>query len=176
MWTLNTSANLAISAVDNKWVWAYNTCIEFETQEKQMAYMSQERKKSLTPAIKAVLKKYGVKGTLAVNNHSTLVLNIKSGSIDFIENFIQTDGEGISARRMSQDQIDYIRKNRSLDVNPYWYKEHFSGKAKAFLSELLPVMNNGNHDNSDIQTDYFDVGWYVDVNIGKWNKPYVLDI
>ena len=61
-----------------------------------MAYMSQERKQSLAPAIKAVLKKYGVKGTLAVNNHSTLVLNIKSGSIDFIENFIATDAASMS--------------------------------------------------------------------------------
>ena len=141
-----------------------------------MAYMSQERKQSLAPAIKAVLKKYGVKGTLAVRNHSTLVLNIKSGSIDFIENFIATDANVMHGRKMSQDQIDYIRKNRSLDVNPYWYKEHFSGKAKAFLSELFPAMNTGNHDNSDIQTDYFDVGWYVDVNIGKWNKPYSVEV
>jgi hypothetical protein len=21
-------------------------------------------------------------------------------------------------------------------------------------------------------TDYFDVGWYIDINVGKWNKPY----
>jgi hypothetical protein len=34
-------------------------------------------------------------------------------------------------------------------------------------------MNDGNWDKSDIQSDYFNVGWYVDVNIGKWNKPYV---
>ena len=140
-----------------------------------MAYMSQERKQSLAPAIKAVLKKYGVKGTLAVRNHSTLVLNIKSGSIDFIENFIKTDADSNIGRKMEQSQIDYIRKNGSLDVNPYWYKDHFSGKAKSFLAELLPTMNKGNHDNSDIQTDYFDVGWYVDVNIGKWDKPYILE-
>lgn len=140
-----------------------------------MAYMSQERKAKLTPAIKAVLKKYGVKASIAVRNHSTLVVNIKSGKIDFIENFIQTDAGVMHGRKMSQDQIDYIRKNQSLDVNPYWYKEHFSGKAKSFLSELLPAMNDGNHDNSDIQTDYFDVGWYVDVNIGRWNKPYTVE-
>jgi len=24
-------------------------------------------------------------------------------------------------------------------------------------------------------TDYFNVGWYIDVNIGKWNKPYVIE-
>lgn len=139
-----------------------------------MAYMSQERKQSLAPAIKAVLKKYGVKGSLAVRHHSTLVLNIKSGPIDFIENYINTDLVGLSGRKMAPDQIDYLRKTRSLDVNPYWYQEHFSGKAKAFLSEVLPAMNKGNHDNSDAQTDYFDVGWYVDVNIGKWNQPYTL--
>ena len=140
-----------------------------------MAYMSQERKQQLAPAIKAVLKKYGVKGTLAVRNHSTLMLTLKSGKINFIENFIETDSKVMHGRKMSQDQIDYIRKNQSVDVNPYWYHEHFSGKAKDFLKDVLTVMNKGNHDNSDIQTDYFDVGWYVDVNIGKWNKPYVLE-
>ena len=139
-----------------------------------MAYVSQDRKKSLAPAIKAVLKKYNVKGTLAVRHHSTLVLNIKSGSIDFIENFISTDANVMHGNKMSQSQIDYIRNNKCLDVNPYWYQEHFSGKAVAFLKEVFTAMNNGNHDNSDIQTDYFDVGWYVDVNIGSWNKPYTV--
>jgi hypothetical protein len=40
------------------------------------------------------------------------------------------------------------------------------------LQEIMPLMNAGNHDRSDIQTDYFDVGWYVDVNIGRWDRPY----
>jgi len=140
-----------------------------------MAYFNQERKQQKAPAIKAILKKYGVKGSLAVRNHSTFVLNLKSGSIDFIENFIQTDSNVMHGRKMSQEQIEYIRKNQSLDVNVYWYKEHFSGKALDFLKEVLHVMNGGNHDNSDIQTDYFDVGWYVDVNIGSWNKPYTVE-
>ena len=26
----------------------------------------------------------------------------------------------------------------------------------------------------DAMTDYYDVGWYVDVNIGTWEKPYKL--
>ncbi len=140
-----------------------------------MAYFNQERKQERAPAIKAILKKYGIKGSLAVRNHSTFVLNVKSGSIDFIENFIATDAKLIHGGKMSQDQIDYIRKNQSLDVNPYWFKEHYSGKAKEFLTEVFAAMNKGNHDNSDIMTDYFDVGWYVDVNIGSWNKPYMVE-
>ena len=140
-----------------------------------MAYFNQERKQERAPAIKAILKKYGVKGSLAVRNHMTFVLNIKSGSIDFIENYIQTDEAKNYGNKMSADQVAYIRQNKALDVNPYWYQEHYSGKAKSFLKEILTAMNGGNHNNSDIQTDYFDVGWYVDVNIGSWNKPYVLE-
>jgi hypothetical protein len=109
-----------------------------------MAYMSQERKAQIAPAVKAVLKKYKVKGSLSVRNHSTLSLTIKSGAIDFVENFIQTDANLNYGKKMSQDQIDWIRKNQSVD------------------------------DKSDIQTDYFNVGWYVNVNIGRWNQPYVL--
>ena len=141
-----------------------------------MAYFNQERKAERAPAIKSILKKYGVKGSLAVRHHSTFVLNIKSGPIDFIENFIETDSNVMHGRKMSQDHIDYIRKNRSVDVNPYWYQEHFNGKALDFLKEVFSAMNDGNHDRSDSQSDYFDVGWYVDVNIGSWNKPYELTV
>jgi hypothetical protein len=140
-----------------------------------MAYMNQERKALIAPVVKAILKKYKVKGSLSVRNHSTLVLNIKSGSIDFIENFINTGSDKSYVSQMSQDQVDYLRKSQSVDVNPYWYHEHFSGKAKQFLREVLTAMNDGNWDKSDIQTDYFNVGWYVDVNVGRWNKPYVLE-
>ena len=139
-----------------------------------MAYMSQEKKAKIAPVVKSILKKFGVKGSLSVRHHSTLVLNLKSGPIDFVENFIETDNKVLHGNKMSQDQIDYIRKNQSVDVNPYWFKEHFSGKALSFLKEVFTAMNEGNHDRSDIQSDYFDVGWYVDVNIGKWNAPYVL--
>lgn len=135
-----------------------------------MAFMSQDRKAELAPAIKAALKKYGVKGSLAVRNHSTLVLNIKSGPIDFIGNLNKVCAVAPGADRYGT----YRPAVGSIDVNPYHYQSHFDGKALAFLSEVMPVMNTGNHDNSDIMSDYFDVGWYVDVNIGSWNKPYIL--
>jgi len=130
-----------------------------------MAYMSQERKAQIAPKVKAVLKKYGIKGTLAVNHRSTLVLNIKAGEIDFIGNYnkVQQDKASGEPARIAEGY---------LQVNPYWFKEHFSGRALLCLSELFLEMNYGNHDRSDIQTDYFDCGWYVDVNIGKWNTKY----
>ena len=138
--------------------------------------MSQDKKSKIVDAVKPIMKKYGVKGTFAVRNHSTIVLNLKSGKIDFIENFISTDSNVKHGNKMPQDQIDYIRKNKSIDVNPYWFQEHFSGKAKSFLLETFAAMKSaGNwYDNSDAQIDYFDTAYYVDVNIGSWKKPYEL--
>ena len=128
-----------------------------------MAYMSQERKAEIAPVVKAICKKYGVKASMAVRHHSTLVLNIKSGSIDFIGNYNQ------------RSTNPSAHASTSIDVNPYWYQGHFSGVALDFMREIFTAMNQGNHDRSDIQTDYFDVGWYVDVNVGRWNKPYTLE-
>ena len=133
-----------------------------------MAYMSQERKAKISPKIKQILKKYGVKGSLSVHNHSALSLTVKSGKIDFISNINRVLSDRPGGFRNDSPAKD------SIQVNPYWYQEHFDGEALSFLSEILPAMNDGNHDNSDIQSDYFDVGWYVYVNIGRYNKPYNL--
>lgn len=110
-----------------------------------MAYMSQEKKKALHPKIKAILKKYDMKGTLSIRHHSELVLTLKSGVLDFAGKFI----------------------------NEYWLEDNFGGKALSFLQEVIEAMNIGNFDKSDVQSDYFHVGWYSNIDIGKWDKPYI---
>ncbi len=125
-----------------------------------MAYMSQENKASKMPAIKAVLKKYGMKGTVAVRHYSTLIVNVREGKIDFAANEKEVPANTGGWRGYSQ-------------INPYWIETHWSGRAAAFLTELKAAMSVGNHDNSDIMTDYFDVGWYVEINIGRYDKHYV---
>jgi hypothetical protein len=132
-----------------------------------MAYVSQELKAALAPELRAICKKYKVKASVAVRHHSTLVLNISQGEIDFIGNSNKVSEARACGR-------EWRVAEKSIDVNPYWYQEHFDGVALEFLQEIFAVMNKGNHDRSDIQTDYFDVGWYVDVNVGRWDKPYAL--
>lgn len=133
-----------------------------------MAYMSQENKASKAPKIAAICKQFGVKATLAVRHHSTLVLNISSGPIDFISNY----NANVARRNFGHDVKGWVATDH-LDVNPYHYGETFTGCALKFLEAIMEVMHDGNWDKSDIQTDYFNVGWYVDVNVGRWNKPYV---
>ena len=115
-----------------------------------MAYVSQEKKSSLAPAIKAVLKKYKVKASIAVRNHSTLVVNIKEGEVPF-------------------DPASHYQ------VNEYHYESHYADNPTlvSFLSELLSAMKGPqyyNNDNSMI--DYYDRSHYTDINFGKWDKPY----
>ena len=120
-----------------------------------MAYISQQDKKDLAPAIKAVLKNYGMKGTIAINHYSSLVVNIQSGVLDFTDHFTHGDG--------------YIQ------VNTYHIESWYSGTIKKFLSELLKAMKGTKwYNKSDAMVDYFDIAYYTDINIGKWNKPYVL--
>ena len=121
-----------------------------------MAYMSQELKKQKAPAIKKVLAKYGMKGTIGVQNKSTLVVNLWSGKLN-----IMGETEGCVDRKY-------------ISINPYYLKDNHQGDTYFFLKELIAVMNDGNYDNSDVQTDYFDVGFYIDVNVGSWDKPYTV--
>lgn len=133
-----------------------------------MAYMNQEKKRELAPAIKAVLKKYDMKATIGVHNHSTLVIRINSGKLDIITNAMQC----------AQQRADFDATRwhgvTNIGVNHYWLKERFSGRVLEFLTELVAAAMKGNHDRSDIQSDYFDVGWYLDVKVGSWDKPYVV--
>jgi hypothetical protein len=134
-----------------------------------MAYMNQERKAQLSPAIKAHCKAYGVKASIAVRHHSTLVVNIKSGKLPLVDNYYDTVLPQYAHRYPDHSQP---KRESYCDVNPYHAQDHFTGACKSFIVRLLELMNIGNHDNSDAQVDYFDVGWYKDINIGSWNKPY----
>ena len=113
-----------------------------------MAYVSQEDKAKLAPVIKYVLAKYGMKGTISVRHHSTLVVTVKSGNIDF--------------------------GGTDIDVNVYWINEHYTGKARDFLNELHQAMMGPDwFCDDDAMTDYFHRSHYCDIRIGNWQRPYV---
>lgn len=132
--------------------------------------MSQEKKAKIAEALKPILKKYGIKATLSVQSHSAISLNIKSGKINFIDNYNRVcNSDYYQNRGFRKVEEQY------MDVNPYWYHEHFDGDAKEFLAEAIKALKAaGWYDNSVIQTDYFDTAYYYYINIGKWNKPYVI--
>jgi hypothetical protein len=136
-----------------------------------MAYISQEKKKELAPAIKAVLKKYGMKGTIGINHHSSLVVNLKEGVLDLLGD-AQKHNDKVAEQRgqKSYPVGDY------LQVNTYYADEWaIDEKISNFYEELIGAMKGtGWYNKSDAMSDYFDIAYYLDVNVGKWDKGYVL--
>lgn len=134
-----------------------------------MAYMSQSLKKELAPAIKAVLKKYNVKGTIAVRHHSSLVVNIKEGALDFI-------GEANEFNRKYAERTgsEFYEVKGNYQASAYKGKDAYSdNRIGKFFKELTAAMRGKTwYNNSDIMTDYFDIAYYMDINIGQYDKPY----
>lgn len=115
-----------------------------------MAYVSNEKKSQIQAALKPIFQKYGIKATVGRNSYkSTLVVNVSAGDIDF-----GTDHQ---------------------QVNVYWVDDHYTGKAKDFLNEVLDAIKKAGewYDESNAQIDYFNTAFYIDINIGRWDKPYV---
>ena len=132
-----------------------------------MAYVSQEKKKALAPAIKEVLKKYRMKASISVNNHSTICVNIKEGAIDFIGEQNKKNQE-IAYRR----GVNFVASDGYIQVNEY-YPETY-GDASDFLVELVDAMKGPDYfNNDDSQSDYLHRSHYTSINVGQWNKPYV---
>jgi hypothetical protein len=135
-----------------------------------MAYMNQARKAELAPAIKAVLKKFGMKGTIGVSNYSTLIVNLQSGELDLIEEANAFNRE--FAQRTGQK---FYPVTGNYQANPYKGADAYADSVVGqFFKELTAAMRGKIwYDNSDIMTDYFDTAYYMEINVGKWNKPYV---
>ena len=136
-----------------------------------MAYINQETKKELSVNIKKVLKKYNTKGTISVDNHSTLIVTIQSSTLDIIGNWFQK----ATLYGTKNSYGDIMDKPEYMNVNEYWIDEHYTGEVKDFLNELLQAMKGDNwFDKSDIQSDCFHIAWYCNIHVGKWNKPFQL--
>lgn len=133
-----------------------------------MAYMNQEKKAKIKAALDPIMKEYKLKYSLGVNHHSSIVCNVKSGPIDFIKNHNETMEQRPGGFRNGSPAKEYI------DVNEYWFQDHFTGIAKEAIGKIIEALNLDNFDHSDSMTDYFHVGHYVHLNIGRWNKPYIL--
>lgn len=130
-----------------------------------MAYFSQEMKKAIAPQVKRVLNAHGMKGTLSVRNGMKLVLKLKSGAIDF--------------NAEQAECVVFGRESEAVDFHDgknvfHGWADTFrdDSTARAFLADIVPVLNRGNYSNTDSQRDYFDDGFYVAIEIGSWDRRY----
>jgi hypothetical protein len=128
-----------------------------------MAYMNQEKKKVIAANLKPILAKYKIKSSLRVRDYSSIELTIKSSPIDFLGNH--------SAEQTRKHGENSFPERNYLDVNVYWFQDHFTGIAKEILAELVEALRSAGYYNN---SDYFDVAYYYNISIGDWDKPYLV--
>ena len=122
-----------------------------------MAYVSQETKAKLSPTIKAILKKYKMKGTIAVKHHFSLVVNLQSGPIDFDHDEATAFVHDKKRNEINEFSIEYgvqdlissfyflrkfypkkgVKVNESFDINMFFDNENYVFKLKHLGSETI---------------------------------------
>lgn len=125
-----------------------------------MAHVSQEDKARFNAALKLIMPKE-YKWSLRVRHHSTLILTIQRAPVDLV---------GIAQAN------DYARGESGWVTFMHdRFDKAFKGHPDLveLFGKIQAALNNGNHNNSDIMTDYFDVGWYTEISIGTYDKPFV---
>lgn len=60
-------------------------------------------------------------------------------------------------------------------VNHYYIDDskYLTDKAKAMFKDINKYVSAYNYDDSDAMTDYFDTNFYMNLAIGKWDKPFI---
>lgn len=119
-----------------------------------MAYINAEQAKEIREELKSVFGKYGWRFSVRVEDRMALNVAIMKGPIDMEKHGADTY-EQINTYHIDSD-----------------YNNEYSKPLRDFLKLVNEICNRKNWDNSDPQTDYFDVGYYFHLHIGKWDKPY----
>ena len=136
-----------------------------------MAHVSQKEKKEKLLKLKPLFAKYGIRATLSINHHSTLLLNIWESRIDFIGQYntykINNPSQYSGTTEARTSVQLYTGCGRPMEF------KQFEGESREFLLKANQILQEGNFDNSDSMTDYFHVGFYSEINIGNWEKDFI---
>ncbi len=120
-----------------------------------MAYLSKTQVKETRDALKVAFPDFKFMVRKSHAGGSSINVSIMSGPVDF-------------------GDLDMPKA-----INSYHIGSFFEGQQVKFLEAVTKVIKYGTsrqwYDNSDAMTDYFDTAFYLDVELGRWNKtphPY----
>jgi hypothetical protein len=122
-----------------------------------MAFMDQAKKKVIAEELKKVVPK-DWKYSLSVHNHSSITMTIKSAPIDLIG--------------LHKNLHESVKGH--VQLNDFYLDRAYDGELLETMIKIKNALNTGNFDKSDSQTDYFHVGFYSHMHLGRWDKPFMV--
>lgn len=54
--------------------------------------------------------------------------------------------------------------------------ENLTNSGKALFNMIMQIINKYHYDKSDAMTDYFDTNFYIDLEVGKWDRPFEIKV
>lgn len=64
-----------------------------------------------------------------------------------------------------------------MEINQYhpeFMDDILTKEATRMMKRVIKITNRRNWDESDIQSDYFDVHYYTTISIGRWDRHYTI--
>jgi len=127
----------------------------------------------ITKEIKAELKKEfpQCKFSVTTKHGLDITVALMSAPETPFANLNTTNGHTHSGEYVRLNHY-YIDQNWDGD----WVSDgyYLTEAAAQMFKRVVEIANRDNWDNSDLQTDYCDVNYYFHLNVGKWDKPFVV--
>jgi hypothetical protein len=87
-------------------------------------------------------------------------------------------------RRYTREQIEKMQSENYHQLSQYSFNSEYNQDTwnngvfltldgYSLFKRVCQIINHFNFDESDSMTDYFHVNFYLHLEIGKWNKPYI---
>ena len=133
-----------------------------------MAYINAEDVNHIRVALKKEFPQY--KFSVTRDHHLGVNINFMKGPrFAEYEYFDRYSGE------MKKDNLDGHHQINHFHLESFYGKENAEILGKVSdIAHTAPGLAGGKkyYNNNDIQSDYFDVAYYVSISVGKWNKEY----
>ena len=135
-----------------------------------MAFISAEDVKHIRNELKKELPQY--KFSVVRDHHSSVTISLMKGAAFKDHEYFD--------RYAQETKVGNLSDGEHHQINQHWLEE-FYGKENAkvldkihIIAKTAPAKNGGKvwYNDSDAMIDYFDIAYYIHINVGKWNKQY----
>lgn len=101
---------------------------------------------------------------------------VKPVDIKAVDEIFHLENPYNETREAISNRWDDDYKKQKTHFNQYYIKENkfLTDEAKQVMQKAVEIIDSYNFDDSDSMTDYFHCNFYSEVDLGKWDKPFVV--